>query len=324
MFSYAVGFAHRGHRVLNTLSTRFAVASVTKVVTALATLTLVDQGRLDLTTPLLELLPSDLLPLDVSPLLTTHHLLSHTSGIASYFDEEVQDWAPYLACWEVVPTYHVRSPRDLVPLFADKPALAAPGERFRYGNANFILAGLVCEQVTGSPFPALVEQFVFGPAGMAASTFAALDTDPAGLAVGYIRPRGAGGSWRSNIYSVPATGLPDGGMITTANDLTRLADAIRNRSLLSPASTTAMLTVHGTNPANPNEHYGYGMCLSVSDGRVVRFGHGGADPGINASFRHYIDRNATLVVLANVDVDGAELAAADVADLIESCLGLDA
>ena len=151
MFSYAVGFAHRGHRVLNTLSTRFAVASVTKVVTAVATLTLVDQGRLDLTTPLVELLPSDLLPRDVSPLLTTHHLLSHTSGIASYFDEEVQDWAPYLACWEVVPTYHVRSPRDLVPLFADKPALAAPGERFRYANANFILAGLVCEQVTGLP-----------------------------------------------------------------------------------------------------------------------------------------------------------------------------
>jgi CubicO group peptidase (beta-lactamase class C family) len=178
VFSYATGFAHRGHRVLNTLSTRFAVASVTKMVTATATLALVDQRRLDLTTPLIEMLPLELLPRDVSPKLTTHHLLSHTSGIASYFDEEVQDWAAYLACWDVVPTYHVRSPRDLVALFADKAALAAPGERMRYANANFILAGLVCEQVTGSTFPALVDELVFGPAGMGASTFAALDSDP--------------------------------------------------------------------------------------------------------------------------------------------------
>lgn len=303
------------------MSTRFAVASVTKMSTAVATMALVDQGRLDLATPLVDLLPSDLLPRDVSPQLTTHHLLSHTSGIASYFDEDVEDWAPYLACWDEVATYHVRSPRDLVPLFAGKPALAAPGQGMRYANANFILAGLVCEQVTGSAFPTLVDEFVFGPAGMAASTFAALDTDPADLAVGYIRPPQGGGSWRSNIYSVPAVGLPDGGMITTADDLTRLVDAIGGGRLLSPESTSAMLAVQATDPNEPDQHYGYGMFLHVVNGRVVRFGHGGADPGINASVRHYIDQNATLVVIANVDQEGAELAAADVADLIADSLG---
>ena len=156
-FSHATGFAHRGHRVPNTLTTRFAVASVTKMVTAAAALSLVDDGRLDLTTPLIELLPPELLPRDVSPQLTTHHLLSHTSGIASYFDEDVQDWAPYLSCWDVVPTYHVRSARDLVALFADKQALAPPGDHMHYTNANFILVGLVCEHVTDAPFSAVVE-----------------------------------------------------------------------------------------------------------------------------------------------------------------------
>jgi hypothetical protein len=111
-------------------------------------------------------------------------------------------------------------------------------------------------------------------------------------------------------------------MITTANDLTRLVDAIRTASLLSPASTTAMLTVQGTDPADPDQQYGYGMFLRVSGGRLVGFGHGGADPGINATVRHYIDHHATIVVLANVDEEGAELTAAEVADLIVSSLEL--
>ena len=322
VFSYASGFAHRGHRVPNTLTTRFAVASVTKMITAAATLSLMDQGRLELATPLVELLPAELLPHDVSPRLTMHHLLSHTSGIASYFDEEVEDWAPYLACWDIVPTYHVRAVRDLLPLFVGKPALAAPGGAMRYGNANYILAGLVCEHVTGATFADVVAEHVFDLAGMHASTFAALDSDPADLAVGYSRPTTPGGPWRSNIYSVPAVGLPDGGMITTANDLTHFVDAVRTGRLLSPASTTAMLSSHATDPTDPDQHYGYGIWMTFVDGRVVRFGHGGSDPGIDATVRHYVDHGATIVVLANVDQEGSDMAAADVADLVVTELGL--
>jgi CubicO group peptidase (beta-lactamase class C family) len=252
-----------------------------------------------------------------------HHLLSHTSGIASYFDEDVEDWAPYLACWDEIATYHVRSPRDLVRLFADKPALAAPGGPMHYTNANYILAGLVCEHVADASFPTLVADHVFARVGMTASTFAALDTEPADLAVGYLRPTEPGGPWRSNIYSVPAVGLPDGGMITTAHDLTLLVEAIGAGTLLSPASTEAMLTPQATYPDEPDLHYGYGTVLTTTDGRVARFGHGGSDPGINATVRHHIGAKATIVVLANVDQEGAELAAADIADLIETNLSLD-
>jgi CubicO group peptidase (beta-lactamase class C family) len=272
-FSYATGFAHRGHRVPNTLTTRFAAASVTKMITAAAALSLVDDGRLDLLTPLIDLLPPDLLPRAVSPELTIHHLLSHTSGIASYFDEDVEDWAPYLACWDTIPTYHVRSARDLVPLFADKPALAAPGGPMHYTNANYILAGLVCEHVADAPFPTVVEEHVFARAGMTASTFAALDTEPADLAVGYLRPTALGGPWRSNIYSVPAVGLPDGGMITTAYDLTRFVEAISAGRLLSPERTEAMLIPQATYPDEPDLHYGYGTVLATADGRIVRLRH---------------------------------------------------
>lgn len=321
-FSYATGLAHRGHRVPNTLATRFAIASVTKLITAAATLSLVDDGRLDLSTPLIDLLPPDLLPRGISPLVTTHHLLSHTSGITSYFDEEVESWEPFIACWDIVPTYHVRSPRDLVPLYVDKPAFAAPGGDMVYTNVNFVIAGLVCEQVTGSPFPSVVDEHVLVPAGMTSTTFDALDEDPADLAVGYRRPLEPGGRWRSNIYSVPAVAMPDGGMITTAHDLTRFIDALLANRLLAPATTNEMISVQAMSPSGENRHYGYGVYVTVVDGRPVMIGHGGSDPGINATVRHYLDTRTTIVVLANADQEGADMAAADVADLVADELGV--
>ena len=108
-FSHATGYAHRGHRVPNVSSTRFAVASVTKMITAATALRLVDDGQLDLHRPLVELLPSEQQPRRLSLAVTTHHLLSHTSGVGDYFDEQIQSWEPWLALWDRIPTYHVRA-----------------------------------------------------------------------------------------------------------------------------------------------------------------------------------------------------------------------
>lgn len=321
LFSHATGFAHRGHGVPNTALTRFGVASITKIVTAATALRMVDQGRLDLAVPLVDFVDASLLPQHVSPALTTHHLLSHTSGLAGYYDDELDDWSAFTGCWDAIPTYHVRQPRDLLPLFAGKEPFAEPGGSFRYSDANYILAGIVLEHVTGQPFGDLATQEVLAPAGMSASAFTDLDADPPGLAVGYLPPSGDHAGWRSNIYSVPAASMPDGGMITTAADLDRLIDGLRLGVLLSDAGFAAMLTPHAEDNQEPGLSYGYGMKLSTVDGRVVRYGHGGSDPGVNATVRHYVDRATTIAVLANVDL-AAEPTAADVADIVAAEMDL--
>jgi CubicO group peptidase (beta-lactamase class C family) len=297
-FSYAGGLAHRGHGVQIDDETRFGAASVTKMVTAIAILRLVDRGVLRLDQPVADLLPADQRPSALTPEHTLHHLLSHTSGLANYHDDDDPTLASFLTCWDRIPTYHIRRPVDLLPLFIDLPALEPPGRRYRYNDAAFVLAGLVLESTTGKAYDQVVADEVFFAADMADTAIEAVDADPQRLAVGYVMDDGPPEAWRTNHFSVPTNGMPDGGMITTAADLARLIDALLGHRLLSPSLVTAMMTPQGP-PSNDLEQWGYGCQLAVRDGRVEVIGHGGSDPGVSARVAHYLSAGTTIVVLCN-------------------------
>lgn len=300
VFSYAGGLADRGHGVPVTESSRFSVASITKMPVAIAAMRLVDRGVVRLDRSLVDVLPPEHRPAAVTPAHTLHHLLSHTSGLANYHDDEDKTWASFTSAWDRVPTYHVRRPADMLPLFADLPAKFSPGERFQYADANFILVGLVLEALTGKPWAEVVSEEVFGPAGMADSAIEALDDDPSRLATGYLTSDGPYATWRSNIFSVTATGMPDGGLITTATDLARLVDGLRGGAILFPDSLAAMTRPQGP-PSAELEQYGYGCELAIVDGQVVVLGHGGSDPGVSTLVSHYRASGTTVVVLCNQD-----------------------
>ena len=298
-FSHAAGLAHRGHRVPVTLDTRFQVASVTKMVTATTALRLVERGALKLDRPLVDFLPPEYRPAALDNRHTLHHLLSHTSGLANYHDDEDETWASFTSAWDRVPVYHARGPRDVLPLFADLPAVSDPGV-FLYGDANFILTGVLIEWVTGKSFADVATEEVLAPAGMTRSGFFPIDLEPEDMATAYLATDDSPETWRSNIYSVPAGGMPDGGLTTTASDLARLLDAIGSGSLLDPDTVTRMLSPHGFDE-NGVEAYGYGMELVVVDERVTIYGHGGSDPGVSTMVSHYVDADITVVVLCNQD-----------------------
>ena len=316
VFSFSGGLAHRGHGVPVTEATRFAVASITKMVTATAALRLVERGMLRLDQPLVEVLPAEQRPAALTREHTLHHLLSHTSGLTNYHDDDDKTWTSYTSCWDRIPTYHIRRTADMLPLFADLPASAPPGTRYRYADANYILAGLVVEAATGQTFADIAAEEVIRPAGMVDTAIEALDTEPARLATGYYVSDEPADSWRTSIYGVPAVGMPDGGMITTAPDLARLVDALLGTSLLSPQMAAAMMTPQGP-PLDDLEQYGYGCELVVENGEVTIIGHGGSDPGVSALVSHHRRAATTIVVLCNYD-RGSWAAT----QLIEAALGL--
>jgi CubicO group peptidase (beta-lactamase class C family) len=300
IFEYAGGLAHRGLDVPVTLDTRFGVASVTKLATAVATLRLVDRGLLRLDQPLVEVLPGEQQPVALTPAHTLHHLLSHTSGLASYFDDDDPTWASWLACWDRIPTYHVRRPADLLPLFVHLPARAEPGAEYRYCDANFVLVGLVIEAITGRPFGDVLADEVFGPADMRDTAIESLDDDPRRVAVGYRMDDGPPERWKTNTFALTVSGMPDGGMNSTPYDLARLVDAILGGRLLPEPLVRALTSPQGPN-AGDVEQYGYGCELAVVDGRVTVIGHGGSDPGVSAMLTHHLDAGITLAVVCNQD-----------------------
>jgi CubicO group peptidase (beta-lactamase class C family) len=300
LFRYAGGIANRGHGVPVGEGTRFAVASVTKVVTAVTLLRLVERGAVRLDQALVEILPVEQRPVALTPRHTIHHLLSHTSGLSNYHDDDATTWDSFTSSWDRVPMYHVRHPADMLPLFRDLPAAFEPGTRFRYSDTNFILAGLAIEAVGGRPYIEAATDEVLRPAGMTDTRFDALDMDPERLAAGYQVAGGPYETWRSNIYSVTVTGMPDGGIITTADDLARLFDALLGGRLVSPEMVNRMTTPQGP-LTNAVGQYGYGLELVVVDGAVTILGHGGSDPGVSALVSHHLRDGTTIIVLCNHD-----------------------
>jgi CubicO group peptidase (beta-lactamase class C family) len=136
------------------------------------------------------------------------------------------------------------------------------------------------------------------------------------MATGYIVDDGPPESWRANHFSVPTGVMPDGGLITTAQDLARLIDALLGGVLLSPPMAAAMMTPQGPS-SDAVEQYGYGCWLVVENGQVTIIGHGGSDPGVSSLVTHHRRAGTTIVALCNYD--RGSLAATK---YIEEALGL--
>jgi CubicO group peptidase (beta-lactamase class C family) len=297
LFEHAAGLAHRGHGVPVAVNTRFQVASVTKMITAATAMKLVEEGALSLDRPLTAYLPPDRRPTALDERHTLHHLLTHTSGLPNYHDDQDETWESFTAAMERIPVSRARGPMDLLPLFADLPSAGDFGE-FVYRDANYVLVGVLIEWVTGRTFAEVAREKVLVPAGMVDTDFAELDLEPPGFATGYVVSEAPQDRWRSNIYQVPAGGMPDGGMTTTARDLDRFIDALSTGKVVGSNSVELMLTPHAS---DDEETYGYGMELVLDGETVTIYGHSGLDPGVSSVVSHFTGRGITVTVLCNQD-----------------------
>ena len=308
LFEHCTGFANRATGTPVTPATRFALASFTKMFTAVAVADLVSAGSLSFDTPVTEVLPPDRRPSTMLPEVTVHHLLSHTSGIADYCEEEedspfyVED---YGSLWVDLPCYSIERPADFLPLFGDLPPYRPPGDQYQYSNAGYIVLGLVVEQVTGKPFAEVVQERVFDRAGMVDSGFFRSDEPVPDVALGYLARTDPSAPWRSNIYSVPVVGGADGGSHSTARDIDRFLSVYAGETLLGEQQDR-VLAPHGD--AGDGFFYGYGV-LMYPDGR---YGHGGGDPGVEVLASRWPDDDVNVVVLCN----GEEELVVDVRDLL--------
>ncbi len=293
LFAQGYGYANRAERLPNTPDTRFGMASGSKVFTAVAICKLVEQGRLSFDARLLDLVAADFPQFD--PGITVHHLLTHTSGAPDYFDEEFMD--DFAALWETRPVYTLHGPRDLLPLFQHQPMKFAPGERFSYNNGGYILLGLIIEAVTGASFRDTIMEHVLRPAEMADSGFFPMHALPERTAYGYIEEED--GSWRTNIFAVPYIAQPDGGTFTTAPDMARFWDALREHRLLSPEITSQMLTLHVTE--DDSDGYSYGIWMQHREGKMITYCVMGEDPGVSLLSRIYPAQDVLLTIIGNTE-----------------------
>ena len=283
-FEECFGYADRAAELPNTPSTRFALASASKMFTAATVLRL----GIDPAAPVVSLVPPERRPASLRPDVTVHHLLSHTSHLFDYAEEEGPEEVDYATLWIDRPCYRYERPLDFLPLY-DFPPYGPPGPEFHYCNASYILLAQVVEEVSGLSFVDAVRREVFEPAGMERSGYFRSDEPVPEVAVPYLT------SGRSAVFSVPVIGGGDGGAHCTAADLDRFLRAVDDGSLLGPRRDL-MLTPHA-HYEEADLDYGYGALL-YGDGR---FGHGGGDPGVDVIIQRIPSHDSTVVVVCNTE-----------------------
>lgn len=294
LFERAHGFAIRSESIRNKINTRFQMASGCKVFTSVAICQLVERGELGFDTLLSECV--DVTLPNYAPDITIHHLLTHSSGITSYFEEDVNP--DYEALWQDLPMYKVRGSRDFLPLFQCKSMKFSPGERFDYNDGGYILLGLVIESITGMNFSTYIQERVFEPAGMEDSGYFSTDQLPERTAYAYIKK--ADGTWRTNFFAVPIIGAPDGGAYTTAPDIARFWRALTGKRLLNAETTELLLEAQiATSWKSPHTHYGYGVWIDRPEEVMKKFFVEGSDPGVALRSTVYVDENIILTVMGN-------------------------
>jgi CubicO group peptidase (beta-lactamase class C family) len=301
----AYGYASRAWQIPNAVDTRFAIASGVKGMTALAVVSLIEEGTLTLETTARSVLGADL-PL-IDDAVTVEHLLAHRSGIGDYFDEdtaaEITDYAL------PVPVHALSETEDYLPVLDGYSTKFAPDERFSYCNGGYVVLALIAERSSGLPFRELVVRRVCGPAGMTDTAFLRSDELPGRTALGYLHADGL----RTNVLHLPVRGSGDGGIYTTVADVRRLWTSIVAGRIISEEWIREMTRPRSTTP-NEERRYGLGFWLHPTTDTVILEGY---DAGV--SFRSFHDPHAdlTATVISNWS-DGAW----DVARPLPEKLGL--
>lgn len=284
------GLAHRPTGTPVSDDTRFAIASGSKAMTALVVASLVEHDAITLETRARDLLGPDL-PL-IDDAVTIRHLLSHTSGIGDYLDED--EWEPTDHVLSR-PVHEYLTTSDFLPDLASHPQVFAPGERFSYCNGGFVVLALLAERASGTGFHELVRTRVLEPAGMTDSGYFRSDRLPARTATGYLSEDEDS---VSNVFHLPILGNGDGGMYTTAADMHRFWTALLGGAIVSPTMLEEMVTTEVAVPDDPDD-YGLGFWLRPSPDGDVDPQLLGQDSGVSFISRHDRSEGVTRTVLCS-------------------------
>jgi CubicO group peptidase (beta-lactamase class C family) len=293
-FVKAYGLAHRGWEIPNEVDTRFGIASGTKGLTALTVMSLVEEGRLSRTTTARSVLGDDL-PL-IDDAVTVEHLLAHRSGIGDYLDEDiVREPLDYVS---PVPVHELGSTEDYLRALEGFETKFPPDERFSYSNGGFVVLALIAERASGTSFYELLRQRVCEPAGMVDTEFLRSDELPGRTALGYLAEDGP----RTNVFHVPVRGSGDGGIFTTAVDVSALWTALFAGRIVSMDVVAEMVQPRSEVPS-PTQPARYGLGIWLHPTRDLVELHG-SDAGVSFQTVHDSRERFTYTVLSNTS-DGA-------------------
>jgi len=266
---------------------RFRIASISKQLTAVAILQLVDAGKLDLKASITKYLPR---PPAAWAAITVAQLLSHTSGLISGTDKPMPQVADALNQAATV--------AELRAILDKEPLHTKPGTEHAYNNWGYALLGQIIEQVTHTPYCDYIAKKLLVPLGMTHTTCAPARTVEPGLVNGYNRDYGRD-LVQAPQLTLGAAVIPAGGWVSTVDDLARWSAGLHGGTLISKVSYAQMITptVQANGTSVP---YGFGTRLRTADGRELVLANGDF-PGFHSEIAFDRTADCIAIVLFNTN-----------------------
>lgn len=280
IYTRYAGFANLDSELEIGPDTRFNIASNGKQFTALAILTLVEQGDIRLDDDIRKFFPL-LLP-EVTDEILIEHLLTHTSGIRDVYGllslQNITWWKKTL------------NNQDVIQLLEKQRALNfQPGTAYLYSNSNYILLAEIIAQVTGRPFTEYLNE-LFTQLGMPDTAF---EADHTQIKEPIARPYFNFNTWTSYDWIWDAVG--DGNLFTTLPDQLRWEQIVQTKK----SDILSQETIEQSQQSIlPTYDYGYGLEFSRYKGYPVVFHHG-ATGAWKATFMRFPEQQVSLITLSN-------------------------
>ena len=216
--------------------------------------------------------------------ITIEHLLTHTSGIYNYTNDN--------RFMNNESLKHVELDR-MIEMMKEKPLDFTPGSKFNYSNSNYILLGYIIQKVSGKPYEQMVRELIFTPLQMSHSGFDFKNLKDTNRVVGYLAV--------DNKLQLPApivdssASYAAGAIYTTADDLYKWHKALYTDKVISKASIEKAFT--------PKlNKYGYGwMVDSIKGKRIIK--HNGGIFGFTADMVRIPADDVCIILLCNESAD---------------------
>ncbi|HTP69946.1 MAG TPA: serine hydrolase domain-containing protein [Dongiaceae bacterium] len=282
VYSEGFGYADLEERVPVWPTTKFRIGSISKPLTAVGLMRLVEAGKVDLDAPVQKYVPS--FP-DKGATITVRMVAGHLGGIRHYKDDEFTIQK------------HYANVRDGLRIFEDDPLVAPPGTKFNYSSYGFNLLSAVMESAAGESFLPYMQGQVFGPLGLV-HTMADQNTQIV--------------EQRSRFYEIPKDGPVEnapyvdnsykwagGGFLSTAEDLVRFGSALLQPGFLKAESLNTMFTSQKT-ASGEETGYGIGWGVAKSKSGKVIYEHSGGSVGGTSQLIVYPETHVVVALVTNL------------------------
>lgn len=279
-------------------TTVYRLASVSKPITAVATMQLVERRLLSLDDTVGKWVPD--VPAALQP-ITVRQLLSHQSGIRHYSAQEDDSSKHY--------PQHYASLRDALAIFRNDPLVHAPGTKMTYSTYGYTLLGVIIEQASGKNYVDFVSENVFKPLGMMHSRPDQSHAIVLNRSRGYAKTDA--GSVRNAGFMDPSYKIPGGGWLSTVGDMVRFGLALQTGTLLKPESFQQMTTMQRVG-GKDDTFYGLGWIVEgwgIPDAPRIPglVWHGGVQQGVTTNLYMLLPDRTVVAVMTNVEGEGFAL-----------------